>query len=293
MILDVAPVTMVVPCYDEELGLPALLARLARMRTHAGCDWHVLFIDDGSRDRTFGMLVAAVADRPWLEVIRHAENLGLGGALRTGFAHARSPIVCTIDSDCTYPPERLTELVALVRAGAEIATASAWHPASADAEGGAVRLWLSRRVSGAYQRLLGRDVYTFTCLFRAYRREALPRLAFRSNGFGAVAEIMLRAILMGYTIGEVPMALERRRFGVSKLRVADAVMSHVRLMLGTAFVVSSRKARAYGGRVVDSVRRSPSADRLRRAAGAFRAGRAGGAGVRSSVRPPVATYVER
>ena len=249
--LETAPVTLIVPCYNEEAGLPSLLARLSRMRTHGDArDWHMLFIDDGSSDGTFVGLLRAMRDQPRMEVIRHHENLGLGAALRTGFANTRSPIVCTIDSDCTYPPEKLSELVALVGAGAEIATASAWHPASAVAEGSAFRLWLSRRVSGVYRRLLGQDAYTYTCLFRAYRSDALRHLPFRSSGFGAVAEIMLRAILLGYTIREVPMALERRRFGISKLKVSDAVMAHVRLMLKTALMVGSRKARVLGSRMI-------------------------------------------
>jgi dolichol-phosphate mannosyltransferase len=233
-------VTVIVPCYNEEAGLPSLLARLARMRGNGASDWHFLFVDDGSSDGTFGALLRAARDQPWVEVVRHHENLGLGAALRTGFAHARAPIVCTIDSDCTYPPEQLPRLAALVRAGAEIVTASAWHPESAAAEGSRVRLQLSRMVSGFYKRLIGQDVYTFTCLFRAYRREALERIRFRSDGFAAVAEIMLRAMLSGYTVEEVPMRLESRRFGESKLKVGDAVMAHARLLLMTALLVGAR-----------------------------------------------------
>jgi dolichol-phosphate mannosyltransferase len=98
------------------------------MRAHGAEDWHFLFVDDGSSDTTFGALLRAAQDEDWIEVVRHPENLGLGAALRTGFEHARSPIVCSIDSDCTYPPEKLPELAALVRDGAQIVTASAWHP---------------------------------------------------------------------------------------------------------------------------------------------------------------------
>jgi glycosyltransferase involved in cell wall biosynthesis len=156
-----------------------------------------------------------------MEVIRHHENLGLGAALRTAFTDVRSPIVCTIDSDCTYPPERLRELVALARAGIPLVTASPWHPDSVGAEGSRMRLVLSRAVSGLYRRLLGQDVHTFTCLFRAYRTDLVRGIRFRSDGFAAVAEILLRALAMGQRISEVPMQLERRRFGESKLRVDD------------------------------------------------------------------------
>ncbi len=247
---DRAPVTVIVPCYNEEAGLPALLGRLVEMHQNGAHDWRVVFVDDGSSDGTFGALLRAAQQHSWLGVIRHHENLGLGAALRTGFEHASSPIVCTIDSDCTYPPEKLSDLVALVNAGAEIATASAWHPASGVADGSALRLWLSRMVSGVYKQLLGQDVYTFTCLFRAYRADALRRIPFRSNGFAAVAEIMLRAILVGYAVREVPMRLESRRFGESKLRVSDAILAHVRLIASTTLMVGSRKARAMGTRML-------------------------------------------
>ena len=250
MSTDTAPVTVIVPCYNEEAGLPFLVERLRKMRTRTATDWHFLFVDDGSSDRTFASLLRCAQTEDWMEVVRHPENLGLGAALRTGFAHARSPIVCTIDSDCTYPPEKLPELTALAEEGAQIVTASAWHPESATAEGSAIRLWLSRMVSGLYKILIGQDVYTFTCLFRAYRTESIRRIHFRSSGFAAVAELMLRAMLSGYSVREVPMRLESRRFGESKLKVGDAIMAHVRLLLMTAFMVSARHARAMGSRLV-------------------------------------------
>jgi dolichol-phosphate mannosyltransferase len=242
------PVTVVVPCYNEADGLPSLLDRLAAMRHGAAAEWHVLFVDDGSTDDTFGGLLLAARDREWVGVVRHHENRGLGASLRTAFAQIHSPIVCTIDSDCTYPPERLPELAALAAAGADIVTASAWHPDSVAAEGHALRLLLSRQVSGIYKQLIGRDVHTFTCLFRAYRRQVLERVHFRNDGFAAVAEIFLKALLAGCTVREVPMPLERRRFGESKLRVGDAVLAHAQLITMTTLAVGARQARLVLGR---------------------------------------------
>ena len=238
-----APVTVIVPCYNEEDGLPFLMARLAALQSDGGRGWQVLFVDDGSRDQTFGRLLAAARGAGWVRVLRHPINLGLGAALRTGFAHATSRIVCTIDSDCTYPPERLPELVRLVEEGADIATASAWHPKSARAEGNPVRIGLSRAVSGLYKGLIGQDVHTFTCLFRAYRREALAGIRFRSDGFAAVAEIMLRGLLGGCRVRELPMRLEARRYGESKLKVGDAIVAHSRLLGLTAALVTARRMR--------------------------------------------------
>ena len=152
--------------------------------------WEVVFVDDGSSDRTFAALLSASRIRPWMTVLRHATNMGLGAALRTGFANSSAPIICSIDSDCTLAPERLPDLVGLVESGADIATASAWHPESIKAEGSVMRIALSRTVSGLYKLLIGQDIHTFTCLFRAYRRERLARIRFWSQGFASVAEIM-------------------------------------------------------------------------------------------------------
>ena len=234
-----ASVTVIVPCYNEEAGLPSLFDRLDAMHRQLP-DWGFLFVDDGSSDETFTVLLEATRDRDWLGVLRHNENLGLGAALRTGFLNATAPIICTIDSDCTYPPERLPELVAKLNEGSEIVTASAWHPESSAAEGGKVRIYLSRMVSSIYKLLIGQDVYTFTCLFRAYRRETVRGIRFRANGFAAVAELMLRAMLSGSRVGEVPIPLGKRYHGESKLKIGDAIVAHLSLLTLTAFLISSR-----------------------------------------------------
>jgi dolichol-phosphate mannosyltransferase len=242
------PVTVIVPCYNEEDGLPSLVERLGKLQSDGGRGWQVLFVDDGSSDLTFQRLLTSVQREPWARVVRHPTNLGLGAALRTGFRYVESPIVCTVDSDCTYPPERLPELVAMLADGAEMATASAWHPESRAAEGSTFRLALSRAVSSIYKMLIGQDVHTFTCLFRAYRRDALQRIRFRSNGFASVAEIMLRGMLAGYRVRELPMRLEARRFGESKMKVGDAIVAHASLLTLTATLVAGRGLWALVGR---------------------------------------------
>jgi len=235
------PVSVVVPCYDEAEGIPSLLERLEAM-TPLG--WEFIFVDDGSSDGTFTTLLGAARTRPWMRVVTHGTNLGLGAAMRTGFEHARAPIVCTMDSDCTYVPERLPELVRLVEQGADIATASPWHPDNdAPTGAGRFRSALSRAVSRLYKRLVGQDVHTFTCLYRAYRREVIERTQFRATGFAAVTELLLRGMLSGASVREVPMELGARRFGRSKLNIGDAILSHLALLVMTALVVSGRWAR--------------------------------------------------
>src|SRR5262245_15881627 len=235
------PVSVIIPCFNEEEGIECLVERLASLQRNGGKGWEVIFVDDGSADRTFDVLLHCMQVESWIKVLRHPVNLGLGAALRTGFARASSPIVCTMDSDCTYPPERLPDLVALLDDRTHMATASAWHPEMAAADAPRMRVALSRLVSHFYKLLIGQDVFTFTCLFRAYRRDAIGNIQFASDGFAAVAEIMLRGMLAGYRVRELPMRLGRRRFGESKLKIGDAVVAHARLLMLTVALVSVQR----------------------------------------------------
>ncbi|HVN87204.1 MAG TPA: glycosyltransferase family 2 protein [Candidatus Binatia bacterium] len=235
------PVTVIVPCFNEAPGLPTLLGRLRAMPefSRAG-GWGAVFVDDGSTDETFSALLRAARDESWLHVVRHHENLGLGAALRTGVAHADSPIICTVGGDCTLPPERLPELTALIEDGADIATASPWVPAGQEAPTTRFRHTLGQGLSHICRSLVGQDVQTFTCLFRAYRRSTLERIRFRANGSSALAEIVLKAMSFGFVVREVSMRLEPRRFGEPKLRVGDALVAHMHLLGLTAVAVGRR-----------------------------------------------------
>ena len=199
-----------------------------------GSHWEVVFVDDGSSDRTWGLLATASVGRPWLRLLRHERQKGLGAALRTAFAGPLAPVVCTIDSDCTYPPERLPELIAAVGRGADVVTASPWHPMNRDVEGGLLRVLPSRAVSRIYRRIAATEIHTFTCLFRAYRREVIKQIHSSEDGFAAVAEILVRATLNGYRVEEIPMPVTARRHGVSKMSTAAAVAGHLRLLISTA-----------------------------------------------------------
>jgi dolichol-phosphate mannosyltransferase len=229
------PVSVIVPCFNEEEGIPSLLHRLEPL---GELGWEVVFVDDGSRDGSFGILLSAARSRPWIRVVHHVANRGVGAALRTGFGLARAPIVCTIDCDCTHPPERLPELVRAIEDGADVVTAVPRWIDAAPTDRGAIRQLLSNRLSALYGGLVSRDVHTFTCLFRAYRREVLDRTSFRSSGFAAVTEIMVRSIWKGFQVREVPMRLAGRRFGVSKRRTGRAIVAHVRT-LGLAAVLGA------------------------------------------------------
>jgi dolichol-phosphate mannosyltransferase len=248
-------VTLIVPCYNEVDGLPQLLSRLDTMRaTGSMARWEVLFVNDGSQDAT-GTILNQMMDRyDWIRVVHHGKNRGLGAAVRTGFQHADSPYICTMDSDCTFAPETLPGMVEMLQAGADLVTASPWHPESEKATCHPVRGFLSRSASHLYTLILGNTVHSYTPMHRAYRRSVVRRIQFKSNGFSAIAEIMVKALLQGFRVKEVPMPVAKRQFGESKIKIMDSIMGHLALMKmasSAAFTGWAKQRFAWGRLAVD------------------------------------------
>jgi dolichol-phosphate mannosyltransferase len=234
-------VTWVVPCFQEAAALDAGLEELLA----APADEFV-FVDDGSTDGTAERLAAAARRDPRVRVATHARNRGVGAAMRTGFAAASGDAVVAYDADRTYPAADAPRLLDALRAGADVATATPFAQGGALDDVSAWRRALSRGASLAYRLALGRragPVRTFTCGFRAYRAEALRRVAFRSDGFPATAEVLGLLLLSGARATEVPSRLSTRREGRSKMRTLVAVLGHLRVLLR---LLDARWSRARG-----------------------------------------------
>ncbi|MBL8240967.1 MAG: glycosyltransferase family 2 protein [Bryobacterales bacterium] len=246
-------VTLIIPCYNEIDGLPQLMRRLHSMHsTGEMAGWEVLFINDGSKDGTKEALNVIAKDNDWVRVVHHDGNKGLGAAVRTGFANAIAPVVCTMDSDCTFAPETLPKMVKMLNEGADIVTASPWHPESGAGSVHPVRKILSQGASWVYRKILRNDIHSFTPMHRAYRREVVKKVKFESNGFAAIAEIMVRAMFHGFRVKELPMPVDRRQFGESKINIYQSITAHLSLMrlAGWTTFTMWADAKLAGGRFV-------------------------------------------
>lgn len=231
--------------YNEENDVHRLLLRVASALKKQPRPWSVLLVDDGSRDATVAEAKRAQSElgsELSLEIVSHAQNAGLGAALRTGFCWMRDhaapgDIVVTFDADNTHPPEQIDELVsALETRGCELAIASRYRPGATIAGVPAHRAALSD-VAGIILRavLPIPGVREYTCCYRAYRIELLRRAfdvygdAFiASGGFAAVADILLRLRPLGVRATEIPIQLDYAgRVGASKMR---AIPTAIRLL---------------------------------------------------------------
>lgn len=139
--------SIVVPCFNEEPVVAALLTRLESVLPRLG-EFEVVAVDDGSRDGTFELLRSAAEDRPWLKVVRLSRNFGHQTAITAGLDFASGDTVTVIDADLQDPPEVIPELVAEWERGADIVFA-----VRADRSG---ETWFKRVSAAAFYRLISR-----------------------------------------------------------------------------------------------------------------------------------------
>ena len=257
--------SVIIPCYNEadnvqklhdEL-LPVIQSLLASSWTNASETLEsaeMLFVDDGSRDDTYSKLQerfgAETSPGLSIQFLKHDTNAGLGAAIRTGFTHASGDILLTVDSDGTYKFSEIPALLNCLTPGVDIVTASPYHP-----QGGVIgvpqyRLFFSKGSSMLYRILVDRNIYTYTCLFRAYRSQVVRRINFVSNDFLGGTELLVKAMLKGFRAVDFPSVLHKRMYGVSKARIAATVRSHLRFM---GWVLLQRLRMVFWPQITDAV----------------------------------------
>ena len=233
--------------WNEAGVIRGLLLDLHRTLTGGPDPFRLVLVDDGSTDGTRAEALRAVAETGGalpLEILSHAANRGLGAGLRTGIdwivARASdTDVLVTMDADHTHPPAKIAELVALVRAGADVAIASRYR-SGAIVEG----VPPHRRVLSDVARVLFQVLYPipgvrdYTCCFRAYRIPVLRRARAvygdalcTQRGFEAVVDLLLRLGPLGIRASETGFELRyAERARVSKMRVLRTIRASIVLL---------------------------------------------------------------
>lgn len=231
--------TVVIPAFNEGSALREHLDAIlgALKDSTAPYEYEVVVVDDGSVDDTYEVALQASAVHETLRVIRHDRNRGLGAALRTGFYAAEGSVVVMYDSDLSYCPQTITDmLVELERTSADLVLASAYM------RGGSVVgvPWLRRVLSREANRFLsfatnGRYA-TITCMVRAYRVAFFRDIETTEDRMEINAELFFKALKNGAVVAEIPAHLRWS---------SERAHSHARLNVARTFKQIGRTLR-YG-----------------------------------------------
>lgn len=202
-------VLVVIPAFNEEESLPAILDELRARAPRTD----LLVIDDGSRDRT-----AAMCRERGVPVVRHAVNLGVGGALQTGFRYGVMrgyDVTIQLDADGQHDPAFLDALTAPVldgrcdvAIGSRYVTASGYHAP------------LARRIgmllfAGVVRLAIGRRIADTTSGFRAYGRAVMEVCQHDFPTDFPDAPLLIALARRGFRLLEVPVTMRERTRGRS------------------------------------------------------------------------------
>jgi glycosyltransferase involved in cell wall biosynthesis len=209
--------SVVIPVYNEEDNLPLLWPELRGVLEQMGVSFEVVFVDDGSRDRSAEIIRGMREVDPRVRLVRLKANAGETAATDAGFKAARGQRVVTMDADLQNDPH---DIPALIQHLEQWDAATGWRVARGDGDS-LVRRISSRVANGARNRLSAESIHDSGCTFRAFRRECLRSLVLY-RGYHRFIPTLLR--MRGYRVVEVPVRHRSRRFGQSKYGVLNRVV---------------------------------------------------------------------
>jgi glycosyltransferase involved in cell wall biosynthesis len=200
--------SIVVPFHNEEDNVTALYDRLKEVMEHVGDSFELVFVDDGSNDRTCRLLeeIAAVDSR--VLVVKLRRNFGQTSALAAGFDHAEGEFILAMDGDLQHDPGEIPMFLEKLEEGYDVV--SGWRRDRID--NFVMRRIPSRCANWLMAKLSGVDIHDFGTTFKAYRREVIHNIPLYGEMHRFIPAL---ASWYGASICEVPITNVNRERGKS------------------------------------------------------------------------------
>ena len=202
-------ISVVIPVFNEEGSVGELARRLVAVLETMGTTWEVIFVDDGSRDRTVEILRQANQQEPRVKLVRFRRNFGQTAALAAGFDFAAGEIVVTMDGDLQNDPADIPRLVAKIGEGFDLV--NGWRVKRQDT-------FLTRRLPSMIANSLisfitGVKLHDYGCTLKAFRHEVAKSVSLYGELHRFIPAI---ASGMGVEVAEIPVNHHPRTTGKSK-----------------------------------------------------------------------------
>jgi dolichol-phosphate mannosyltransferase len=208
--------SVVIPVYNEEESLPLLWPELRSVLDREKLDFEVVFVDDGSRDRSAEIIRGLREDDPRVRLVRLKTNAGETAATDAGLHAARGRLVVTMDADLQNDPH---DIPGLLRHLDQWDAVTGWRFSRGDGDS-VVRRLSSRIANGVRNWLSDDEIRDSGGTVRAFRRECLRGLVLY-RGFHRFVPTLLK--MRGYRVLEAPVRNRPRRFGQSNYGVLNRV----------------------------------------------------------------------
>lgn len=219
-------VSVVVPLFNEEENVPILQAEL--MAALSGLDYEIIFVDDGSVDRT----VERIAFKPEIRLVQFERNAGQSAAMFAGLQSARGATAVLIDGDLQNDPADIPKLLAEIERGADLVCGY-----RAQRKDTFVKRVTSRIANFVRSRFTKDGVRDTGCTLKAMKRECISALL-PFKGMHRFIPALVKGA--GYRLVEIPVNHRPRKFGESKYGLGNRALRATTDMFGVRWLLSRR-----------------------------------------------------
>jgi len=221
--------SVVIPVYNEEAVLPALFGRLYPALDALGCTYEIVFVNDGSRDKSPALLREQFQKRPDVtRVVLFNGNYGQHMAIMAGFEYCRGDRVVTLDADLQNPPEEIGKLLAKMGEGHDYVGSIRLMRQDV-----AWRRWASKAMNRLRERLTRIRMTDQGCMLRAYDRAIVDAIRASRE---VSTYIPALAYSFSHSPAEVEVAHEERAAGESKYSLYKLIRLNFDLVTGFSIV---------------------------------------------------------
>lgn len=196
----------VIPVLNEQDSLVQLSSEI--IANSAPHSYEIIFIDDGSKDRSFTIMEELASRDPQIKLLKFRRNFGKAAALQSGFELARGDVIFTLDADLQDDPAEIPKFLAKLNEGWDLVTG--WKRKRHDPLHKTIPSKLFNFVTARSFQLKLKD---FNCGFKAYRPEVVKEIQLYGEMHRYIPAL---AHSLGYRITEIPVEHRRREFGKSK-----------------------------------------------------------------------------
>jgi glycosyltransferase involved in cell wall biosynthesis len=178
-------ISVIVPVYNSEAILPALVQRLGPALESLSCDYEAIFVNDASRDQSWRVIQELTSIVPWVRGINLMRNYGQHNALLCGIRAAKYEVIVTMDDDLQHPPEEIRKLLAQIQEGFEVVYGYPEHQ-----QHGFLRDVASELTKLALRGSMGVDTARHVSAFRAFRTQSRDAFAGYHSPFVSIDVVL-------------------------------------------------------------------------------------------------------